>query len=205
MQNETEQEKVHREQAESHLSAEGRKYFKFIEFDEKEELITEIRKHYFGLFIVLAIGALLMVAMLAIGAFGTFVDIGETVGISELNGVRPFLALLSFILIIGTAVMTYIAAFLYTSNVIFVTNEKIAQVLYLSLFNRKISQLSIGDVQDVTVTQNGVTAHFFNYGTLVIETAGEQENYKFSYVPDPYQVSKLIVGAHERNLVQHGN
>ncbi|MCA9344118.1 PH domain-containing protein, partial [Candidatus Saccharibacteria bacterium] len=72
-------------------------------------------------------------------------------------------------------------------------------------FNRKISQLSIGDVQDVTVTQKGVLAHLFNYGTLVIETAGEQQNYLFTYIPDPYKHSKLIVGAHEKNLVQYGN
>lgn len=205
MHQETEQEKIHREKAEAHLSVEGRKYFKFIEFDENEELITEIRKHFFGLFIILATSALLILAMLAVGIFSTYIDFGTTIGLQEANSLRPILALLSVLLIIGAVVMTFIAVFLYTSNVIFVTSEKIAQVLYISLFNRKISQLSIGDVQDVTVTQNGVMAHLFNYGTLVIETAGEQENYKFSYVPEPYQVSKLIVGAHERNLVQHGN
>ena len=205
MHQETEQERVHRLQAESKLSNEGKKYFKFIEFDENEQLITEIKKHPLGLFIIFATGAMIAVAMIFIGVFGSFADLGSMTGVSEVNQLGPILSVLSLLLIIGVVVATYIASFLYTSNVIFVTNEKIAQVLYVSLFNKKISQLSIGDVQDVTVTQKGILAHMFNYGTLVIETAGEQENYRFTYVPDPYQVSKLIVGSHEKNLVKYGN
>jgi hypothetical protein len=100
---------------------------------------------------------------------------------------------------------TGIGAYLYISNVILVTSEKLAQVLYKSIFNRKISQLSIGDVQDVTVNQVGLTARLFNYGTIIIETAGEQDNYDFTYVPDPYKKSKLIVGSHEVNLTKYGN
>lgn len=201
---ENEQDRIHREEAGQKLSKEGRRFFKFIEFDANEQLVTEIRKHPFGLFIIFATGALVTVALLAVGAVGGFVDFSSS-GTAGANSMKPVLVLISFVLLIGTLIMTYIAAFLYTSNVIFVTSEKIAQVLYISLFNRKVSQLSIGDVQDVTVSQNGVMAHIFNYGTLVIESAGEQENYKFTYVPEPYEVSKLIVGAHERNLVQYGN
>ena len=190
--------------AEARLSDEGKKYFRFIEFDENETLITEIRKHPAGMYIIMLTGALVALALFTIGIFGAVVDMVDIFG-DELNGLRPFLVSISLVMIFGTAVAVYIAIFLYKSNVIYLTNEKIAQVVYLSLFNRKISQLSIGDVQDVTVMQKGVLAHYFNFGTLIIETAGEQENYRFSYVPDPYQASKLIVGAHERNLVLHGN
>ena len=204
IQQETEEDRLHRDEACLKLSKEGRRFFKFIEFDSNENLVTEIRKHPFGLFLIFATGALITVALLAVGAVGGFLDFGGS-GTEGANSLKPVLVLISFVLLIGTLIMTYIGAFLYTSNVIFVTSEKIAQVLYISLFNRKVSQLSIGDVQDVTVTQNGVMAHIFNYGTLVIESAGEQENYKFTYVPEPYEVSKLIVGAHERNLVQYGN
>lgn len=201
---ETDREFKHRQEAEKRLSIEGRKYFKYIEFDPDEELVSEVRKHPFGLFMIFLTGVLVILAVLAIGILG-FVDLGQQTGISEANSIRPILIIASFFLIIGAAIATMIGAFLYVSNVIYVTSEKIAQVLYISLFNRKISQLSIGDVQDVTVTQKGILAHFFNYGTLIVETAGEQANYKFSYVPDPYQTSKIIVGAHEKNLSLHGN
>lgn len=122
MYQQTDAEKNHRLEAEARLSSEGRKYFKFIEFDEDEQLVTEIKKHPFGLIIILATGALLILALFAITVFSTFVDFGNMIGIAEANNVAPLLAVLSFVLIIGVVVMTYIGAFLYSSNVIYVTS-----------------------------------------------------------------------------------
>lgn len=188
----------------SKLSNEGKKFFKLIEFDPNEELISEIRKHPVGLFFVILTGGLIILALTIVTGFIIGSDLsgifGETYG-----GVKTIIMIACVLAIVGSAVMTLIAAYLYISNVIFITSEKIAQVLYLSLFNRKISQLSIGDVQDVTVSQKGILAHIFNYGTLTIETAGEQSNYTFNFVPDPYNKSKLIVGSHEANLKEYGN
>lgn len=202
---ESEQDIQHRELANERLSREGRRFFKYIEFDANEELVTEIRKHPIGLLFILLTGGLVILATLGITAFVLSADLDSFFQTNALNNLRPVFAIISFLLIIGVAIATFIGAFLYRNNVIYVTSEKIAQVLYITLFNRKISQLSIGDVQDATVTQNGILAHLFNYGTLVIETAGEQQNYTFTYIPDPYQQSKLVVGAHERNLQQYGN
>lgn len=199
-------ERLHRDETKKKLSPEGRKYFELIEFDEKEELITEIRKHPFGIFLISLVGAFVVVALLI------FMVIVSTANFSEIitnsataSNAKLLFIVLCLFLIVGAVIVTMISIFLYKSNVIYVTNEKIAQVIYTSIFNRKISQLSIGDVQDVTVTQKGVFSRIYKFGTLVIETAGEQQNYTFSYVPDPYQNSRLIVGAHEKNLVLHGN
>lgn len=194
-----------RHSAEDRLSVMGRKFFKYIEFDSNERMVTEIRKHPFGLLLIIATGLFVAVTLFAITSVAATINLNETFGVDSLNGLKPVLIAVSFFVLVGVIIMTYIGAFLYRNNVIYVTSEKIAQVLYISLFNRKISQLSIGDVQDVTVTQKGILAHLLNYGTLVVETAGEQQNYTFTFVPDPYQKSKLIVGTHERNLVLHGN
>ncbi len=203
--NESPEDIQNRKEANDHLSLIGRKFFKFIEFDSNEKLVTEIRKHPFGLFLIFASGAFVILSITIMSAVVSAVNLNDTLGISGINSYKTIIILISFFVVVGAIIMTLIAAFLYRSNVIYVTNEKIAQVVYVSLFNRKISQLSIGDVQDVTVSQKGIFAHVLNYGTLVIETAGEQQNYTFSFVPDPYTMSKLIVGSHERNLVLHGN
>lgn len=195
----------HRQSVQEKLSPTGRQYFNLIEFDAEEEMVAEIRKHPVGLVMILLTGAFVMLSVLLAGVFAASLDYNTTLNVDNANGFRSLFVLLAVLLVVGAGVMTFIASFLYRSSVIFVTNEKIAQVVYISLFNRKISQLSIGDVQDVTVTQKGILSHLFNYGTLVIETAGEQENYQFTYVPDPYQTSKAIVSAHEQNLKLHGN
>ncbi len=199
-----EQPKIHKtaDQGRSHLSATGKRFFGLIEFDDSEELLLEIRKHPFGLFIIVLGGALISITVLlsslGLAASGVLAEV-------DITGAEQFLALIGFVLSVLTFVVTFVYAYLYQSNVVYITNEKVAQVLYITLFNRKISQLNIGDVQDVTVTQKGIFAHAFNYGTLVIETAGEQQNYSFSFVPNPYMVSKVIIVAHEVNLKQYGN
>src|SRR5690606_1761851 len=188
------------------LSDRGRSFFKMIEFDPDETLIGEIRKHPFGLFIIFLTGGLVafsvLFALIVLPLFIVEDRIGSGIDVGSL---RAVLAALGLLLTVLTVAMTAIGAYLYQSNIVIVTSEKVTQLLYKTIFDRKISQLSIGDVQDVTVTQKGIFARIFNYGTLVIETAGEQQNYNFSYTPNPYQTAKLIVGAHEENLKLYGN
>ncbi len=190
------------DQGRSRLSHMGKRFFKLIEFDENEELLLEIRKHPFGLFVIALTGAFIAAMVL----IGTFV-IAASDFLSEINldDGRRYIALLGFILAVLIFVVTAVFGQLYRSNVVYVTNEKIAQILYITLFHRKVSQLNIGDVQDVTVSKNGVLATLFNFGTLVIETAGEQQNYTFTYVPEPDQTARVIITAHEANLKSYGN
>lgn len=196
----------HEQEAYSRLSNIGQRFFKFIEFDEGEELVAEIRKHPFGLFIIdllgFAISALLAIIPIVLAFNLDFFQLGDS---SNASAARGVLIIIGVLLGSLSIVATLISAMLYRNNVIYVTSDKIAQVLYTSLFNRKISQLSIGDVQDVTVTQKGIFSRIFNFGTLVIETAGEQQNYTFTYIPEPYESARSIVGSHEVNLRKFGN
>lgn len=196
---------LHFLEAQKRLSSEGRIVFGMIEFDEEEDLVTEVRKHWFGLLLLWLVGLIatiiVSVVPLLLAGQTSFFDGGgiDTSGFSA--------AFVAFGLLFGglSFLATFLVAVMYTKNVIFVTTDKIAQVKYSGLIHRKISQLGIGDVQDVTVNQNTITSRIFNYGTLVIETAGEQNNYTFTYVPKPYKESKAIIWAREENVKRYGN
>jgi uncharacterized membrane protein YdbT with pleckstrin-like domain len=194
----------HRQEASSRLSSIGKKFFELIEFDPKEELVCEVRKHPFGLFLIELAG---FVISAIVGGIPVLIalNFGSTNFLGDVTNAK-----LGFVLVGGLFALfgigaTFIAGVIYKNNVIYVTSEKIAQVLYTSLFSRKISQLSIGDVQDVTVKQIGIFPRLIGYGTLVVETAGEQQNYTFTFVPDPYITARKIVEAHEENLKLFGN
>lgn len=200
---EEQMEVANREKACEKLSAEGRKHFSLIEFDSSEEMVTEIRKHPIGLIAILLSGLAVIVTCLIIATVAATTDLNKLLGAG--NNMRGIVVAGCLFLIIFAVIGTLIGVFLYRSNVIYVTSEKIAQVLYPSLFHRKVSQLSIGDIQDITVSQNGILPHIFNYGKLVVETSGEQDNYIFTMVPDPFVKSRDMVGSHERNLQKFGN
>lgn len=177
-----------------------------IEFDENEELIYEIRKDPFGLFLIYFTGAAIAAVIFSFLVLAPMMFTTDFLSLGiDLGSLRPIMVAIGFFLTVFALIGTAIGAYLYQSNVVLITSEKIAQLLYKTIFDRKISQLSIGDVQDVTVTQKGIFARIFNYGTLVIETAGEQSNYNFSFTPEPYETAKAIVGAHEENLKKFGN
>ena len=182
----------------SQLSPSARQVFKLIEFDADEELLFEVRKHWFGLFLIYLLGTTVTAGALAAA-------LAVAVAGGEFDSLRMPVILISFLLAVLSTIFTAIGAYLYKSNVILVTSDKLAQLLAYGIFHRKISQLSIGDVQDVTVRQHGIFAHMFNYGTVVIETAGEQSNLNFTFAPDPYECAKAIVNSHEENLKLHGN
>lgn len=195
----------HRAQASARLTTLGQRFFQFIEFDDSEELIKEIRKHPFGLLLVQLTGLLITLVIV-----GGSLLLGSNLSVitgdnNNITTIHSGIIACGFVLGIVAIIGTQIAVVLYRSNVIFITSHKISQVMYTSIFNRKLSQLSIGDVQDVTVTQSGIFPRLLNYGTLIIETAGEQQNYTFTFVPKPYEASKAIVGAHEENLERFGN
>lgn len=190
----------------SQLSPTAQQAFKLIEFDKDERLLYEVRKHWFGLFLIYATGLLVSLALIGIALGAALMGAGDDLGTGvNLSSLQLPVILICFLTAILVAIGTAIGAFLYKTNVILVTSDKISQLLNTSLFNRKISQLSIGDVQDVSVHQRGIFAHLFKYGTITIETAGEQQNYYFTFVPFPYETAKVIVGAHEENLKLYGN
>lgn len=177
-----------------------------IEFDADEKIICEIRKHFFGFILIYFTGAFIAGIVLIASIFASLWM--ET---NIVNTSPPFGITGSVIMLVGVVIslivlgLTFIYGYIFGNNVVLLTTEKVSQILYKSLFDRKVSQLNISDVQDVTVNQVGIFARVFNYGTLVIETAGEQQNYTFSFAPKPHEYAKQIISARETNVKHFGN
>lgn len=196
----------HKIEAEAELSPHGKKAFQFIEFDENEQLEAEIRKHPVGLVLIIISGAFVALAILiAVTVAALNVNkLGFDFGDSE-AAIRTGLMVVGLILVGLIGIMTIITAIIYRANVIFLTDDKLAEVTYLSLFNRRVIQQNIGRVEDVTVIQRGILPRVFDYGTLVVETAGEKERLTFTLIPRPSQNSKLIIKCHEEYIKKYGN
>lgn len=197
---------AHRAEACARMTPIGAKLFKYVEFDADEELIAEIRKHPIG-YIVIAITGVFIALAVLIGTtlLGANIDnLGFSLGDSS-SSAQAIVILIGVVLTLLILGATAIAIVIYIRNVVYVTNEKIAEVSYISLFNRKVTQLGVGEVEDVTVEQKGILSRIFNYGTLIVETAGEKENATFTLVPHPNTHSQEIIEAHEKYVEKFGN
>jgi membrane protein YdbS with pleckstrin-like domain len=155
-----------------------------------ERVVTVIYKHLIGI-ILLVLGFILTASVLVgfvVMARGLF---AEQRNYNNFTAAAIFALLLLFI-IFGVAI------YVYRQSRIMVTNLSLIQVLQKGLFFRKVSRLSLADVEDVTADQAGILPSMFNYGTLIIETAGELENFVFGYCPDPNKHAQEILEARQR-------
>lgn len=165
--------------------------------DVNETKICEIAKHPIGIIIVYiqAFVGLIIAIGLAYFLLPSVIDDTDTAFLYA--NLFAALALAFSILIV------ILSSIVYRQNRLIVTDRNITQILQNGLFNRKVSQLNLVNVEDVTSTQNGIIATIFGYGELKIETAGEQVNFHYTYCPNPGYFAKIILNAREEILGQN--
>ena len=171
-----------------------------IVLSEGETVVQDLKKHPIGVAISLIVGALLIVTILGITFF--IFSLMQSSGKTNSGAYGSLVVFAGVIIAIGIAVATAVNAYLFRMDSLIVTTDKIAQIEYKTIFDRKVVQLSIERVQDVTVSQIGILPRIFKYGTITIDTAGENEDCIFSFSPNPYENSQMIMDIHEKAVAK---
>lgn len=162
--------------------------------DDDEQILAVYKHHWFvyasswfaGVFIGLLIMAVAVAFAMLAGGNSESALAGHE---SQIIGVA---SLLTVLVLAGTAVPVY----LRSQEQVVLTEEALLQVLQPSLFSSKIDQVSLQHIVDVSVHQD-FFGTMFGFGHITLETPGEQNNYQFSTLPDPHNVAKQIIAAHE--------
>lgn len=88
----------------------------------------------------------------------------------------------------------------YYLDVWVITNKRIFDIDQKGFFNREISACRIEQLQDVSITVDGIMATFFKYGTVHIHTAGESHDFVIRDAADPMGVKNIILQAHGETI-----
>ncbi|MBL8121264.1 PH domain-containing protein [Candidatus Saccharibacteria bacterium] len=160
----------------------------------EEEILGVYRHHWFVYVIIWFLGFVAVLAVMVAAVLMTS-SYEPTTGADY----RPVMLMGAMLLSVVIALGTAIPAWLKSQEQLVVTDEALLQVLQPSLFGSKVSQLSLQHVTDVSVRKD-FFGTLFGYGTITVETPGEQVNYVFTAVPSPDKATKVIIEAHE-NLV----
>ncbi len=94
-------------------------------------------------------------------------------------------------------VVAVVAFLIFRQNRVVLTNQHFIQITQSGLFNRELSKFSLDEMEDARGTRKGFLATLLNYGEILIETAGERENFLFRPVGNPLEVAETINDAHE--------
>lgn len=77
-------------------------------------------------------------------------------------------------------------------NVYIITDERVVDVDFDSLIYRNITSAKLENIEDITAEAGGVLQTVFNYGTVIIQTAGAVDRIEFEQVPNPNLLIKLL-------------
>ncbi len=162
--------------------------------DDDETLLAVIKRHPFGIIKIYIQAAVGLAGAMALIAF----VLPDLVQSDSNTGL--YVAMLIGVLVIGAImlIILMIATVIYYQSKIVVTTKTITQTLQLSLFSKKTSQLAVTSIEDVTSNKKGFFSTVFNFGRLMVETAGEQENFHFDYCPHPDHYAKLILDTRQQ-------
>lgn len=166
-----------------------------------ETKIADIRRHPFGLFLIF-LQTIVGFGLALIIIFALMPGVLETLGLTG-SGADSLLYLFGFFAIVFAVLFLLLAAKVYNGNQLIVSDSNITQVLQIGIFNRKISELGMGNIEDVTAQQSGIFPTLLNYGTLKVETAGEQNNFVFVYCPNPNAYAKAMLDARQKFVATH--
>lgn len=165
-----------------------------IALEQDEDVILEVRKHWFVLvsetfaFIVLALAPFFLLWASA------FLKISSAINIAGNTALLILFAWATWYLVLWIGFfMRWTSFFL---DVLVLTNKRVIYVNQIGLFSRRISTSRIDRIQDVTGEIHGLIPTFFNFGTITIQTAAEEEEFHIAGIPDPYSVKEEILESH---------
>jgi len=164
-----------------------------------EQVICEITRHPIGLIANYIVSGFLLIF------FAVAAVLAPRFASDELRHNVSIWAGGSFVIVAAFIMLAlYIMTKVYKGNCWIVTSDSLTQVTQVSLFSRQSSQLSLHNLEDVTVQQNGIIQSMFNYGTLRAETAGERSKFVFRYCPDPNARARDILMTRETFMAAGG-
>ena len=163
-----------------------------------ERLVTVIRRHpigIIGIYIEMLVGIVGVITLVLLAIFVFFASLS--------GGTKGLIAAAAIFVVAFLVVILLISTYVYRQCRLIVSDQSVVQVLQKALFNRKISRLSMSNVEDVNAEQNGILAMMFNYGKLTIQTAGEVGNFIFNFCPKPNDYANRILEARQRYAIAH--
>lgn len=150
------------------------------DLNENEKVILVIRRHKWY-FIKMLIPTLIFTLVLITG----FIYLGWS---------NYTLILLIAYIIFEFAIFIYYY-FLWENDVYVLTNHRIIDIDRNQIFSKRVTEISLDKIQDVTYKVNGALAMMIGYGEVNIQSAGKDLNIAIELAPSPEKLQKQITQA----------
>lgn len=156
-----------------------------IKLEPNEHLHMIVRKHW--IILLTTTGLILTLIVVCIGVYF----------MAEFARIPSIFTLLT---IIGMSMVGFQYIFIHWINdeldIFILTNRRIITLDQVGFLDRKLSQTTIDNVQEVNSTTSGLLGNIFEYGSLSILTASDvsstKSDFQISRIPHPLETSRKI-------------
>lgn len=87
----------------------------------------------------------------------------------------------------------------YYYDIWIITNKRIVNIEQKGMFMRRVSELDYSKIQDVSTEVVGFVPTILNFGDVEVQTAGEEENFRFRTISDPYHIKNVIIQMRQKS------
>lgn len=156
-----------------------------------EVVILLQRRHWSLLFGKMLRWFLLILLPVAIVIVMNVTDAGPSFDERTAGGTAVILGVSAYVLVV---LLLFFQDWLdYYLDALILSSERIVHIEQKSVFNREVSHVTLDRIQDVSIETKGIFSTLLGFGTISIETAGEQENFVINHVPDVEKLQSTIL------------
>lgn len=94
-----------------------------------------------------------------------------------------------YLVVFGYALINFLHWFY---NIGIVTAKNVIDIDYSDIVNVHVSATKSSQIEDVSYAQGGFFRSFFNYGDVLIQTAGTNANFEYQRIPNPGKAVDII-------------
>ena len=170
----------------------------FPHLDENEQVALVMRKHPLVL-LRMAVQGFLMLFLPPVLYLAVLIFSPAVLELAD-DSLMPHLAVLG-----ASLYYLFLWLFLFVHwlefylDVWVVTNERVINVDHRRLFSRRVSEVRLAQVQDITSEVEGFLHTFFKFGDINLQTAAESGKFTFKNIPNPDNVRETILKLMEKN------
>jgi len=159
----------------------------FEDLEEDEKILLFLRRHFITNIHWVLITLLLCVIPILIFPFSSRLPLVEFLNLPLRFTI--VLTIFYYLLVVTYLFVNYITWYF---NIALITNKRIIDVNFADLVYKNVSATKIDLIEDVSYKQVGVMGSFFDYGDVLLQTAGSVDNFIFQSAHKPEKVIQLV-------------
>lgn len=170
----------------------------FEDIEEDEKILLFLRRHFITNVHWISVSIILLIIPFFLFSFSSHFSF---LGFLDLP--TRFIVVLTifyYLIVITYFFVNYITWYF---NIALITNKRVIDVNFADLVYKNVSATKINLIQDASYKQVGVIQSFFDFGEVLLQTAGTVDNFIFEFAGKPEKVVQIVerlIGTEKRSV-----